>query len=141
MKYKLVIVMIVCSFDLFSLDHGLISGFEVGYNLYSGSMLNTDNLKLIVNNNESLYIQMKTGYRVENLRLIGTYNNTLKQIELDRYMPIQDNYKVEINYTLNNITVGFFHWCDHPVVTPTLIKCTLSNSWQRAFYIRYYREF
>lgn len=138
MKKYLVIVMLLCGFNLFSLDHGLISGFEVGYNL--NDIIQVDDI-IVMNNNGSLYIQLKTGYQIDNFKIIGTYTNTLFQLDIDNYIPVQDRFRIDINYTWGFLTLGGFTFCDHPSVTQADTRSTFVNRGQRAIYIRFYREF
>lgn len=141
MKKIILGMFILLSVNLFGLDHGLISGFEVGYNVLSGTMLSTEDSRLYSINDNSLYVEIKTGYRIENFRIVGTYTNTLIQTEIDKYRPIQDNFRIDLSYTFKNFTIGAFHWCDHPVVTTDDQRNKYSNSGQRSVYVGYYREF
>lgn len=137
MKKIMIVFSLMLSFNLYSLDHGLITGFEAGYNIMEGLRVNDE---LVTNNSDSLFIKLQTGYRLENLRVVGTYTSTLLQIDWDSYNPVQDRFRIDINYTWRYLTIGFFHWCDHPVVSHIDNRSTLANSGQRAVYIKFYRE-
>jgi len=141
MKRVLLIAIIVVGMPLFAIDHGLISGFAVGWNILGvNQIIENDNI-FEDDYSRSLSIKMTVGYMIENFRILGEYENTLILRRIDKYSPIQDNYKLEINYTFNNLKIGFYHWCNHPVITISDKRKYLSNSGQRSFYISYYREF
>lgn len=137
MKRTYLIIMLIIGFNLFSLDHGLISGFEAGYNLQEAIIFNNE----LIDNRDSLYLQLKIGYRIDNFRIVGTYTNTLFKVDFDRYIPIQDDYRIDINYTFGDIKIGFFHFCNHPVVSQNDERENFVNRGQRAFYVSYYKEF
>ena len=141
MKKIYLIITLIIGFNLFSLDHGLISGFEVGYNIFKATQLTLDTNTRQDDQSDSGSIALKMGYRIEGLRIIGTYNNTVKPILIDNYMPIQDNFRIDINYTFKDFKIGFYHYCDHPVITLLDKRKVVSNQAQRAIYISYYKEF
>jgi hypothetical protein len=126
---------------LFSLDHGMITGFEVGYNFEQVRIMKNDTNFIQEDYSESLYVTLVTGYRVEGLRIMGTYTNTMHPIRLDSFSPVQDRFRIDLNYTIWGFTVGLFHWCDHRVKTQVDERLVESNLGQRAFYIKYYKEF
>lgn len=126
---------------VWALDHGLISGFEVGYNFQGVNQIAYNKIMLEDDYSNTLSIKITTGYRIENFKIIGEYQNTFKYIDLDSYTPIQDRFKIEMNYSWGFLTIGFFHWCNHPVVTKTDNRAYYSNSGQRSLYISYYKEF
>ena len=138
MKKIYLVVMLVLTISLFSLDHGLIAGSEFGYNFKDTLIVND----ITIDQDESFYIQLTSGYRIGQLRIIGTYTNTLVQDKIDNYIPLQDDYRIDINYLFFDVlTIGLFHSCNHPVSSQSDAREDYSNSYQRAIYIRYYKEF
>lgn len=139
--------MLLISSNIFSLDHGLITGFETRYNFYNILVNNTmgNNGKVskdtIIGFNESLTIKLLTGYRIGNLRLIGEYTNIVYPLELDSFNPVLDTYRVSISYRfIESIEIGFNHQCTHPVMTNGNIKETWFDSAERYLYLKYYKE-
>ena len=141
MKNILLVLVGIVGINLFSLDHGLISGFEVGYNLIDGAIITTSNERIDLDTSKSLYLELKTGYKFENLRIIGTYTNTMIPVRIDNFIPVQDRFKIDISYTFYNFSIGAFRFCGHPVITHNDTRSALLDSGQRAFYIKYYKEF
>jgi len=135
------IVFVFVGVSVFGLDHGWISGFEVGYNFIKGVQIDKGDFYLNDVSSESLYVKIKTGYRIGDFRMVGTYINTLEYLSIDTFVPIQDRYRIELNYTLGNFLIGAFHWCDHPVSWQNDERIYTSNSANRAIYISYYREY
>jgi hypothetical protein len=140
MKKIFVVVFLVLGSSLFGIDHGLISGFEVGWNMDKIITLEKDDYSFSDASHDSLYLQIKTGYRVENFRIMGTYTNTMNILSVDSYNPIQDRFRIDINYTFKSFTIGAFHWCDHSVVTQADQRTISSDLGQRSIYIRFYKE-
>lgn len=138
---KRIIFIMLASVKLYSLDHGLITGFEVGYNILSVRIAENDKGYIQSDLSNSLYVSLKTGYRIEGLRVVGTYINTMHPIEIDSYNPVQDLFDIDISYTIDNFTIGFNHMCDHPVNTIADQRSEEFNIGQRSIYIRYYQEF
>lgn len=138
MKYIMIIVSLMfISFNLYSLDYGLISGFEVGYIFVEAH--NIGGMETYREND--LSIKMIMGYRIENFRIIGTYTNTFEQIRIDFYNPLQDLFSINISYTIGNIEIGFDHRCTHPVSALEETRELFYNGGKRFLYIRWYREF
>jgi hypothetical protein len=139
---RIILVGLMClGMSVFGIDHGLISGFEVGWNIQQSRLTEDSGTSLYENYDNSLYLRLKSGYRVNNLRIIGTYENTLQVLKIDKYNPIQDTYRIDINYTIGFISIGFFHSCNHPVETQEDDRNIYSNSGHRALYLSFYREF
>ncbi len=142
---KLMIIVFVLLFcdNIYSLDHGLITGFDVGYSFIDKIAVNRNRGNFLAqNHNDTLFIDMTMGYYVDNFKLIGTYTNTLKFLEIDNFSPVQDRYKIDLSYTfLNYFTVGFTHWCDHPVVTSQDTRNVTTELRKRSLYVSFYKEF
>jgi hypothetical protein len=151
MKKILIVVMMGLGISVFGIDHGLISGFEVGWNIDKMNIMEHKNIEIDnlslgsitfeEDSKDSIYIQLKTGYRLENLRIIGTYTSVFNQIKWDNYRPLQDRFRVDINYTFMNFKIGAFTWCDHSAISQNDQRDIFSNSGQRSIYISYKKEF
>ena len=141
MKKILVIGMLVVGFNVFGLDHGLISGFEVGYNFYNMTLITNNNRVYVNDASESISLKLITGYRIENLRVTGTYANTMLNLAIDNNLPIQDRYKIDVNYTIGNFKIGFSHYCDHPIIANNKTRNLYKDEIVRNVYVSYYREF
>lgn len=134
--------------NLYSFDHGLITGFETRYNLNNILIHNTMNdsgkvsKNVVKGFNESLTIMLLTGYRIGNLRLIGEYTNIVYPLEIDSFNPVQDTYRVNVSYRfIDSLELGFNHQCSHPVMTNGNLKDSWFDSAQRYVYLRFYKEF
>jgi hypothetical protein len=141
MKKIGIIIFALLGFNLFSLDIRPIMGFRMGYNLYYEGSLRENEVLLQYDHSDSLSIQLTTGIRIEGLRIIGIYENTMMQVRLDNYNPIQDDFTVKISYSFFDFEIGFSNSCNHTVKTQTDIRKIYSNSGRRMFYLSYYKEF
>lgn len=144
-KTIIVIMMVVCSMFISGqeLDHGLITGFEVGYNLANQSIVsNRAGSQLSFKDlNNSLSLELKMGYRIGSFRIIGTYENTFSFLKIDSFKPLYDKYTIELSYTIDDFKFGFIHWCSHPVLTKSTSLKYFDDSGKRSVYVNYYKEF
>lgn len=138
MKKIVLFNMLVVSSSLFSFDYGIITGFQLLYNVYDMTYYERQTIEDF---NDSFNIILTTGYRIGNLKIIGNYENTLNKLAIDRFQPVQDRYIIDVSYTFNNLSIGFYHWCDHPVVATLDKRTSFVNSTKRSFYLKYYKEF
>lgn len=143
MKKYFLVLALLSGFTLSAFDHGLITGFKVGYSSNNGvTIFNED--KSSVNNisyDDTYDIELKMGYRLGNFRFIGTYLNTLGMEKIDSYYPLQDRYTVEASFTFGNFKVGGIHSCCHSIKYGTSTREKYLDMSIRQFYIAYYKEF
>ena len=138
-KLFLLTLLLIKLFPLFSLDHGPIMGFSLGYNIYNQLALDSESDRYTYYNDNSLSIQLKMGYRVERLRIIGSYTNLFNALAIDSYMPLQDDFSIEVSYDITpQLKITFNHTCKHTIMNATE---TVMNYGKRSISISYYEEF
>lgn len=141
MRNIIVLFVSFISVSLFSIDHGLITGFEIGYNFDKLTTIEDSNYENNYDLSDSLSVKLQIGYRIEGFRIIGTYTNTMHPLSIDSFSPVRDRFRIDASYTFFNFKIGAYHWCDHHVVTQTDNRELFLNYGQRAVYISYYKEF
>lgn len=134
MKKLLMIVMLICSANMFSLDHGLITGFEAGFN-----SKNIDEIGDIrVSLKDEFSLKTIGGIRLYGFRIIGSYEKTFKSYGLSYNIPILDIYGLNISLTISNVTLGCNLESLH--IEDSLLENYYSGR-NPQLYIKYYKEF
>jgi hypothetical protein len=142
MKKLLLFITLLNTVNLFSLDHGIITGFQVQYNIFNRLDLITDYYRYSYHNDNSISIQLKTGYRIEQFRIVGTYTNLLNVLSIDSYRPLQDDFSIDISYSITpELKISFNHTCKHPVTPQQDNRTILMDFGSRSIGISYYKEF
>lgn len=118
-----------------------IMGFDLGYNLYDKGTIGNPTKEIAYDYNESLSIQLLTGIKIGELRILGIYTNKLEAVKWDIYSPVQDKFEIDISYRFGDFNISFNHYCMHPVSDKYDIKDYDWNAGQRSINIGYYKEF
>ena len=90
---------------------------------------------------DSIFIEMTSGIRFNNLTILGIYENKLTQDKIDNYIPIQDKYTIDISYKLGNFIFNLQHWCSHSLNNEMTGNAIINNSARRQFSVEYRKEF
>jgi hypothetical protein len=92
------------SVNIYSLDYGLITGFNVGYNIIDRSYIGDPDKGLYINNDYKLSASCEIGYRIDDFRIIHAM--TFDSLLFDKILS-----KSTIEYNFNNFTLKGIYFC------------------------------
>lgn len=118
----------------------LITGSKIGYNMYDqlGMTHIKTNQGYVAQYNNTMFIELTTGIKWNNLTLIGQYENTFKFMKVDGFAPLRDKFTISLDYQLGDFVFNFTHWCSHTVAMGGLqLPTMVFDGAKRSFSIEY----
>ena len=135
MKKILIVLLVVSSVSVFGIDHGLISGFEVGFNVKNVGEINDIRVSL----KDEFSLKTITGIHLGILRIIGSYEKTFKSYGAPYNIPVYDIYGLTISVAVSDVVIGCVF--EKTYSEDSLLDEKYYSDKTPHLFIKYYKEF